>query len=77
MLGCNGCGIDNDKEFEGKEEDDKGIFILAPFAILLVSINRILIISFPKSIFSLLYFFWVTFNSNTSFVSVERFGAIK
>ena len=56
MLGCNGCGIDNDKEFEGKEEDDKGIFILAPFAILLVSITRKLILSFPKTILPLGFF---------------------
>jgi hypothetical protein len=37
-----------------------GVLLLALFAILLVSITRIMIISFPKSIFSLLDFFWVT-----------------
>lgn len=58
-------------------DGEEGILLLTPFAILLVSITRILIVSFPKSIFSFLDFFWVTFNSNTYFVSVGLFGAIK
>jgi hypothetical protein len=60
------------------EEDtiDNSIFILNPFAILLVSITRTLIVSFPKSIFPL-GFFWTTFTSKAYFVSAGRLGAIK
>lgn len=76
MLGC----VDESDDGVGKdgEEDaiDDSIFILNPFAILLVSITRTLIVSFPRSIFPL-GFFWTTFTSKAYFVSTGRLGAIK